>query len=155
LGTVSGGRPSPRSGYGVPFMRSGLVTWGAGGGQERMGQQSQGSVPVPAWPFADLVVIQANLGHEGAAFLVQLSGHPAAQNAIALSLAGFSVVGVVGVSAGLAPTATGLSSLPDIDNAAGELLGLRHEGPGLSPWPCPRFYMFGREVKRPRPGRGR
>jgi len=51
--------------------------------------------------------------HEREAFLIRLSGHTAMQNTIALSLAGSSVIGVVGVSAGLAPTATGLSSLPN------------------------------------------
>jgi hypothetical protein len=52
---------------------------------------------------------------EWEAFLVRLSGHTAMQNTIALLLAGSSVIGVVGVSAGLTPTATGLSSLPNSD----------------------------------------
>jgi hypothetical protein len=50
---------------------------------------------------------------EQAAFLVRLSGHTAVQNAVALSLACISAIGVIGVSAGLTPNATGLSSLTD------------------------------------------
>jgi hypothetical protein len=53
--------------------------------------------------------------HEREAFLIRLSGHTAMQNTLALSLAGSSIIGVVGVSAGLTPTATGLSSLPASD----------------------------------------
>ena len=34
---------------------------GAGDGQEGVGQQGQGDVAVPAWPLADLVVVQADL----------------------------------------------------------------------------------------------
>jgi hypothetical protein len=32
----------------------------AGNGQERVRQQRQGDVPVPAWPAADLIVVQAD-----------------------------------------------------------------------------------------------
>ena len=39
----------------------GIRKAGAGDGQERMGQQGQGDVAVPAWPLADLVVVQADL----------------------------------------------------------------------------------------------
>jgi hypothetical protein len=45
------------------------------------------------------------------AFLIRLSGHTAVQNTLALSLAGISVIGTVGVSAGLTPNATGLATL--------------------------------------------
>jgi hypothetical protein len=45
-------------------------------------------------------------------FLVRLSGHTAIQNTLALTLAMISVVGAVGVGAGLTPNATGLAGLP-------------------------------------------
>jgi len=52
---------------------------------------------------------------EAEQFLIRLSGHTATQNALALTLATISAIGVIGVSAGLAPSATGLSTLPEID----------------------------------------
>jgi hypothetical protein len=54
---------------------------------------------------------------EEAQFLVRLSGHTAVQNALALTLATTSAIGVIGVSAGLTPNATGLSTLPGVDDA--------------------------------------
>jgi len=45
-------------------------------------------------------------------FIVRLSGHTAAQNSIALILAVTSVIGIIGVSSGLAPNAVGAVGLP-------------------------------------------
>jgi hypothetical protein len=44
-------------------------------------------------------------------FMVRLSGHTAAQNAISMVLALFTVIGIVGMSSGLAPTAVGATGL--------------------------------------------
>jgi hypothetical protein len=44
-------------------------------------------------------------------FMVRLSGHTAAQNAISMVLAIFTVIGIVGMSSGLAPTAIGATGL--------------------------------------------
>ena len=60
-GTVRGSRPSPPAKLPYPFA-PGVRGLGAGDGQEGMGQQGQGDVPVPVRPAADLVVIQADLG---------------------------------------------------------------------------------------------
>jgi hypothetical protein len=54
------------------------------------------------------------------AFLIRLSGHTAVQNTLALSLAGISVIGTVGVSAGLTPNATGLAALSTATDAQPE-----------------------------------
>jgi hypothetical protein len=48
-------------------------------------------------------------------FLLRLSGHTAIQNTLALTLATVSAVGVVGISAGFSPEATGLDSVSDIE----------------------------------------
>jgi hypothetical protein len=40
-------------------------------------------------------------------FMLRLSGHTAAQNSISMGLAIFTVIGIVGVSSGFAPTAVG------------------------------------------------
>jgi hypothetical protein len=45
-------------------------------------------------------------------FLVRLSGHTAIQNAVALTLAAITIIGIIGISTGLTPTASGLASLP-------------------------------------------
>ena len=45
-------------------------------------------------------------------FIVRLSGHTAAQNSIALILAVTTVIGIIGVSSGLAPNAVGATGLP-------------------------------------------
>jgi hypothetical protein len=45
-------------------------------------------------------------------FLIRLSGHTAVQNTVALVLAAITVIGIVGISTGLTPTASGLASLP-------------------------------------------
>jgi hypothetical protein len=45
-------------------------------------------------------------------FMVRLSGHTAAQNSIALILALTTVIGIIGVSSGLAPNAVGVTGLP-------------------------------------------
>jgi hypothetical protein len=50
-------------------------------------------------------------GAEAREFLVRLSGHTAVQNALAMTLAAISVIGVIGISAGLSPNATGVDSL--------------------------------------------
>jgi hypothetical protein len=52
---------------------------------------------------------------ESEEFLVRLSGHTAMQNTLALMLATVSAIGLIGISAGLAPSATGLSSLPEVE----------------------------------------
>jgi hypothetical protein len=44
--------------------------------------------------------------------IVRLSGHTAAQNSIALILAVTTVIGIIGVSSGLAPNAVGVTGLP-------------------------------------------
>jgi hypothetical protein len=44
-------------------------------------------------------------------FMVRLGGHTAAQNAISMVLAVFTVIGIVGISSGLAPTAVGATGL--------------------------------------------
>src|SRR6266511_1982461 len=44
----------------VPLCPLGAGGLGAGDGQERVRQQRQGDEAVPAWPLADLVVVQAN-----------------------------------------------------------------------------------------------
>jgi len=44
-------------------------------------------------------------------FMIRLSGHTATQNGISLILATSTVVGIIGVSSGLAPTAVGVASL--------------------------------------------
>ena len=44
-------------------------------------------------------------------FMVRLSGHTAAQNAISMVLALLTVIGIVGMSSGLAPTAVGATGL--------------------------------------------
>lgn len=44
-------------------------------------------------------------------FMIRLSGHTAAQNGISMVLAVSTVVGIIGVSSGLAPTAVGAASL--------------------------------------------
>jgi hypothetical protein len=48
-------------------------------------------------------------------FIVRLSGHTAVQNALALILAVTTIIGIIGVSSGLAPTAVGATSPPDIE----------------------------------------
>jgi len=45
-------------------------------------------------------------------FLIRLSGHTAIQNTVALILAAITVIGIVGISTGLTPTASGLAGLP-------------------------------------------
>src|SRR4029453_18078413 len=50
-----------RSGRRGPLCALGAGGLGAGDGQERMGQQGQGDVAIPARPLADLVVVQADL----------------------------------------------------------------------------------------------
>jgi len=45
-------------------------------------------------------------------FIVRLSGHTAVQNSIALIFAIITVVGIIGVSSGLAPNAVGTAGLP-------------------------------------------
>jgi hypothetical protein len=45
-------------------------------------------------------------------FIIRLSGHTAAQNSIALILAVTTVIGIIGVSSGLAPNAVGTAGLP-------------------------------------------
>src|SRR5215211_6664000 len=52
--------PARRSGR-LPLDRGGDGSLGAGDGQERVRQQRQGDMPVPAWPAADLIVVQADL----------------------------------------------------------------------------------------------
>jgi hypothetical protein len=48
-------------------------------------------------------------------FIVRLSGHTAAQNCIALILAIGTVIGIIGVSSGLAPNAIGTTGFPNQD----------------------------------------
>lgn len=45
-------------------------------------------------------------------FIVRLSGHTAAQNSIALILAVTTIIGIIGVSSGLAPNAVGATGPP-------------------------------------------
>src|SRR5215208_436044 len=52
--------PARRSGR-LPLDRGGDGSLGAGDGQERVRQQRQGDMPIPAWPAADLIVVQADL----------------------------------------------------------------------------------------------
>ncbi len=58
---------------------------------------------------------QSTSSAESEEFLVRLSGHTAVQNTLALMLATVSAIGLIGISAGLAPSATGLSSLPEVE----------------------------------------
>ena len=46
-------------------------------------------------------------------FMLRLSGHTAAQNSISMGLALFTVVGIIGVSSGFAPTAVGATGVAD------------------------------------------
>jgi hypothetical protein len=46
-------------------------------------------------------------------FMLRLSGHTAAQNSISMGLAIFTVIGIVGVSSGFAPTAVGATGVAD------------------------------------------
>jgi hypothetical protein len=45
-------------------------------------------------------------------FITRLSGHTAVQNAVALALTAVTIVGLLGVSTGIQPEATGLATLP-------------------------------------------
>jgi hypothetical protein len=47
-------------------------------------------------------------------FLVRLSGHTAIQNVVALLLAIITIVGIVGVSSGFTPSASGIAALPPV-----------------------------------------
>ena len=60
-GTVSGSRPSPPLRPPCPPYPLGAAGLGAGDDQERVRQQRQGDVAIPARPAADLVVVQADL----------------------------------------------------------------------------------------------
>jgi hypothetical protein len=53
-------------------------------------------------------------------FIIRLSGHTAAQNAISMVLAISTIVGIVGVSSGLAPTAIGVTEFKKEDRDASD-----------------------------------